>query len=171
MKISIDWLKDFIDIDLPASALIDKLDMIGMVVEEWEEKNSDIILDIETYANRPDTLGHLGIAREIAAALGMKMKERQWPLVELEQETSERGLLRERLEADRVTHEYSLDKLQQMMMQISEERSDRGNQIEFQRDIFQVMVQEIAERREQIREMKNLYNLLHRRQHVNLELS
>ena len=89
MKISLDWLKDFIDIDFSFSALIDRLDMIGMVVEEWEEKDSDIILDIETYANRPDTLGHLGIAREIAAALGLKMKQRKWPLVELEQKTSE----------------------------------------------------------------------------------
>lgn len=89
MKISVDWLKDFIDIDLSTSALIDRLDMIGMVVEEWEEKDSDVILDIETYANRPDTLGHLGIAREIAAALKLKMKERKWPLVELEQKTSE----------------------------------------------------------------------------------
>jgi len=89
MKISLDWLKDFISIELPTSALIDKLDMIGMMVEEWEEKDSDIILDIETYANRPDTLGHLGIAREIAAALGLKMKEQKWPLVELEQRTSE----------------------------------------------------------------------------------
>ena len=89
MKISLEWLKEFVDVDLPASALIDKLDMIGLMVEEWEEKGSDIILDIETYANRPDTLGHLGVAREIAAALGLKLKKRDWPLIEIEEKTSD----------------------------------------------------------------------------------
>ncbi len=89
MKISLEWLRDFVDFDLPPSALIEKLDMIGLMVEEWEKKGSDIILDIETYANRPDTLGHLGVAREIAAALGLKLKHRDWPVAEIEEKTSE----------------------------------------------------------------------------------
>ena len=89
MIISLEWLKDFIDVDLPPSALIDKLDMIGLMVEEWKEKGSDIILDIETYANRPDTLGHLGVAREIAAVLELKLKQQEWPLTEIEEKTSE----------------------------------------------------------------------------------
>jgi len=89
MRISLDWLKDFVDVNLPLARLIEKLDMIGLMVEEWEEENSDIILDIETYANRPDTLGHLGVAREIAAALGAKLKQQQWPLTEIEEKTSE----------------------------------------------------------------------------------
>jgi len=63
--------------------------MIGLMVEEWEENGSDVILDIETYANRPDTLGHLGVAREIAAAVGLKLKEQEWPLTEIEEKTSE----------------------------------------------------------------------------------
>jgi len=89
MRISLDWLKDFVDVNLPLAKLIEKLDMIGLMVEEWKEESSDIILDIETYANRPDTLGHLGVAREIAAALGSKLKQQQWPLTEIEEETSE----------------------------------------------------------------------------------
>ncbi len=89
MKISLDWIKDFVDIDLPLAKLVDKLDMIGLMVEEWEEKGSDIILDIETYANRPDTLGHLGVAREMAAALNLKLKKQKWPLTEIQEATSE----------------------------------------------------------------------------------
>ncbi len=89
MRISLDWLKDFVDVDLPPERLIEKLDMIGLMVEEWKKENSDIILDIETYANRPDTLGHLGVAREIAAALGSKLKPQEWPLIEIEEKTSE----------------------------------------------------------------------------------
>jgi phenylalanyl-tRNA synthetase beta chain len=89
MKISLNWLKDYIELDLSLPDLIDKLNMIGLIVEDWEEQDSDAVLDIETYANRPDTLGHLGVARELAAALKLIMKEQKWPLDEIEQNTSD----------------------------------------------------------------------------------
>jgi phenylalanyl-tRNA synthetase beta chain len=89
MKISLEWLKDYIEFDLALPALIEKLNMIGLIVEAWEKKGSDVVLDIETYANRPDTLGHLGVARELAAALNLKPKEKNWPLVEIEEKTSD----------------------------------------------------------------------------------
>jgi phenylalanyl-tRNA synthetase beta chain len=89
MKISLEWLKDYIELDLSLPALIEKLNMIGLIVEAWEKKGSDVILDIETYANRPDTLGHLGVARELAAALELRLKDQKWPLAEIEQKTSE----------------------------------------------------------------------------------
>jgi len=89
MRISLNWLKDYVELDLPLPQLIEKLNMIGLMVEDWEEKGSDVILDIETYANRPDTLGHLGVARELAAALELGIKEQKWPLTEIEQKTSD----------------------------------------------------------------------------------
>ncbi len=89
MIISLNWLKDYIEIDLSLPVLIEKLNMIGLMVEDWEEKGSDVILDIETYANRPDTLGHLGVARELATALELGIKERKWPLTEIEQKISD----------------------------------------------------------------------------------
>ena len=89
MKISLEWIKEYVGTRLSLSSLIDRLDMIGLVVEDWEEKNGDIILDIETHANRPDTLGHLGMARELAAGLGRSLKKKDWPLVEIDQETSD----------------------------------------------------------------------------------
>ncbi len=89
MRISLDWLKDYVELDLPLAQLIEKLNMIGLMVEDWEEKDSDVILDIETYANRPDTLGHLGVARELAAALELSLKEQNWSLAEIEQKTSD----------------------------------------------------------------------------------
>ncbi len=89
MIISLNWLKDYIELDLPLPQLIEKLNMIGLMVEDWEEKGSDVILDIETYANRPDTLGHLGVARELAAALELGIKKQKWPLTEIEQKTSD----------------------------------------------------------------------------------
>jgi phenylalanyl-tRNA synthetase beta chain len=89
MKISLDWLKDYVDLALPLPQLIAKLSMIGLVVDSWEEKGGDAVLDLETYANRPDTLGHKGVAREAAAALGLPLKDVRPAFVELEQKTSE----------------------------------------------------------------------------------
>jgi len=89
MKISISWLKEFVDVSLPLPQLLDRMTMIGLVAEHWEEREDDVVVDVETYANRPDTLGHLGIAREIGAMLQLPLKERHWPLTELTVRTSE----------------------------------------------------------------------------------
>jgi len=89
MKISLKWLKDYVDIDLSIPRLVELLDNIGLLIEEWEEKDGDVILDMETYANRPDTLGHMGVARELAAALGLPLKEQIWSLNELSEKTSD----------------------------------------------------------------------------------
>jgi phenylalanyl-tRNA synthetase beta chain len=78
MKISIDWLKEFLDADIPDSVVVETLERIGLMTESREEKEGDVILDIETYSNRPDTLGHLGMARELAAALGVGLKQASW---------------------------------------------------------------------------------------------
>ena len=37
MKISLEWLKDYVKVDLPLASLLDKLTMIGLVVENFEE--------------------------------------------------------------------------------------------------------------------------------------
>ncbi len=89
MKISLDWLKDYVDVEVPFKTLAEKMTMIGLIVEEWEERDGDVVMDVETYANRPDTLGHLGMAREIAALLGKPLKERPWPLAELPVRTAD----------------------------------------------------------------------------------
>ncbi len=82
MKISLEWIQDYIDVRLPLPRLVEVLDNIGLLIEDWEEQDGDVILDVETYANRPDTLGHMGIARELAAALGLSLKEQRLPLTE-----------------------------------------------------------------------------------------
>jgi len=89
MKISLDWIREYVAVDLPRQELVDRLTMAGWVPETVEEKDGDLILDLETYANRPDALGHLGIAREIGAMLGRPLLERDWPVVELDAATAE----------------------------------------------------------------------------------
>jgi len=89
MKISLNWLREYVAVDLSIQRLVQLLDNIGLLIEEWEEKEGDVILDIETYANRPDTLGHKGVARELAAALGLPLKEQSWPLAEISEMASD----------------------------------------------------------------------------------
>jgi len=89
MKISLDWLKEYLDGDFSAQTAVEALERIGLMVEGREEKDGDVVLEVETYSNRPDTLGHLGMARELAAALGLRLKKRDWPLSELTVATAE----------------------------------------------------------------------------------
>lgn len=89
MKISLDWIREFVPVDLARQELLDRLTMIGLVADSVEEQDGDVLLDLETYANRPDTLGHLGVAREIGAMLGIPLNEKSWPIDELPQATTE----------------------------------------------------------------------------------
>jgi len=89
MKISQDWIREYVAVDLPRQQLVDKLTMIGWIPETVEEKDGDLVLDLETYANRPDTLGHLGVAREIGALLGLPLIEKDWPVSELAEATTD----------------------------------------------------------------------------------
>jgi phenylalanyl-tRNA synthetase beta chain len=90
MNISLNWLREYVDVEIPLKELLDRLMMIGLICEKWTEgPNGDVVLDIETYANRPDTLGHLGMAREVAALLGRPLKEQVYPRVEFPARTAE----------------------------------------------------------------------------------
>jgi phenylalanyl-tRNA synthetase beta chain len=89
MKISLDWIREYVAVDLPRQELVDRLTMIGLVPESVEDKGGDLVLDLETYANRPDTLGHRGVAREIGAMLGRPLIEKDWPVAELSEATAE----------------------------------------------------------------------------------
>jgi phenylalanyl-tRNA synthetase beta chain len=89
MKISLDWIREYVTVDLSPRKLVDRLTMIGLVPESVEERGGDLVLDLETYANRPDTLGHLGVAREIGAMLGLPLLEKDWPVVERDEATTD----------------------------------------------------------------------------------
>jgi len=87
MKISYDWLKEFINLGFSPEELTQHLNQIGLMVESRTTFGQDTVLEIETYANRPDTLGHLGVARELSALLDLPLKTRSWPLKELNRPT------------------------------------------------------------------------------------
>jgi len=66
MLISYDWLKDFVDVELTAVELRERLTMVGLAIDAVEEHGDDAVLDVEVPSNRPDCLSHVGIAREVA---------------------------------------------------------------------------------------------------------
>jgi len=75
MKVTYAWLADFVELKLPAQALAEKLTMAGLEVKSVEEKPSDAVFEIEITSNRPDWLSVQGIAREVAAITGRKLKK------------------------------------------------------------------------------------------------
>lgn len=73
MKISLEWLREYVDYGDGPEKLEELLTNAGFEVEETIRVGDDWVLDIEITSNRPDCLGHIGIAREVAAATGKKM--------------------------------------------------------------------------------------------------
>jgi phenylalanyl-tRNA synthetase beta chain len=74
MKVTYNWLKDFVEIKIAPQALAQKLTMAGLEVTSLEEHNGDFVFEIEVTSNRPDWLSVMGIAREVAAITGGKLK-------------------------------------------------------------------------------------------------
>ncbi|MGD0336106.1 MAG: phenylalanine--tRNA ligase subunit beta [Candidatus Omnitrophota bacterium] len=73
MRLTYNWLKDFVEIKLEPELLADKLTMAGIEVKALEEVGGDTVFEIEITSNRPDLLSVIGIAREIAAITGKKL--------------------------------------------------------------------------------------------------
>lgn len=69
MKISTNWLKDFVTVAPPLERLADRLTMAGLEVKKIEARPElhDTVFEVEITTNRPDWLSHLGVAREIHA--------------------------------------------------------------------------------------------------------
>jgi phenylalanyl-tRNA synthetase beta chain len=74
MKVTYNWIKDFVEVDISPEQLADKLTMAGIEVKAVDPKDGDFVFEIEITSNRPDWLSVLGIAREVAAVTGKKLK-------------------------------------------------------------------------------------------------
>ena len=67
MKISYNWLKDYCKHGLSVEKLAESLTNAGLVVDTVSPIEDDFCLEVEVTSNRPDCLGFIGIAREVAA--------------------------------------------------------------------------------------------------------
>src|SRR5260221_2754977 len=68
------WLTEYIDIKMEPKKLGDKLTEVGLGCEKILHEKDDTIFELEITPNRPDWLSVVGVAREIAAIEGKKIK-------------------------------------------------------------------------------------------------
>ncbi len=67
MKISIQWLRDFLDLPEAPRAVGERLTLAGLAVDGVARAGSDTVLELDVTANRGDCLSHIGVARELSA--------------------------------------------------------------------------------------------------------
>ena len=70
MLVSWNWLKQYVPLDMPLEEFERRLMMAGLNHEGTAEVAGDLAIDLEVTSNRPDCLGHIGVAREIAVLWG-----------------------------------------------------------------------------------------------------
>ena len=64
MIVSWNWLKDYVALDGSPAEVAERLMMAGLNLESIEPHGDDQAIDLEVTSNRPDCLGHIGVARE-----------------------------------------------------------------------------------------------------------
>jgi len=74
MKLLYNWLKEFVDVTDTPVGLRSRLSLSGLSVDSIEETAAGPLLDAEVTINRPDCMGHYGVAREIATAYRLPLK-------------------------------------------------------------------------------------------------
>jgi phenylalanyl-tRNA synthetase beta chain len=74
MKILYDWLKEFVDAKAPAAEVRSRLSLSGTAVDAVEETAAGPMFDAELTINRPDCMGHYGVAREVATIYRLPLK-------------------------------------------------------------------------------------------------
>jgi phenylalanyl-tRNA synthetase beta chain len=74
MRISYNWLKEYVDVRLPPEKLAGAFTMAGLSVESLTRAGDDWIFELEATSNRPDWLSYIGVARELSAITGRKLR-------------------------------------------------------------------------------------------------
>jgi phenylalanyl-tRNA synthetase beta chain len=74
MKVVYSWLKDFVDAPATLDELASRLALSGTNIGGVEKGPHGAVIDAEVSSNRPDCLGHYGIAREVSAIYKLPMK-------------------------------------------------------------------------------------------------
>ncbi len=75
MLFSCNWLREINPVKAGPDRIAEALTARGLTVDAVDQESApgDVVLDIDIPANRPDCLGHYGIAREVAAAFDVPL--------------------------------------------------------------------------------------------------
>src|SRR5437667_4848381 len=74
MKISTQWLRDFVDLQVNYHQLADDLTLAGIAVESISGEGDGTVFDMDITTNRPDAMNHFGVARECSAIYNLPLK-------------------------------------------------------------------------------------------------
>jgi phenylalanyl-tRNA synthetase beta chain len=74
MKVSYNWLKEFVDVNASPEEIASRLALSGTNIASIENGPHGPVIDAEVTSNRPDCLGMLGIAREAGAIYRVPVK-------------------------------------------------------------------------------------------------
>src|SRR5882724_1551130 len=74
MKISPNWLRDFVSVKADDRQLADDLTHAGIAVESVEGEGANTVYEMDITTNRVDAMNHYGVAREAAAIYDVDLK-------------------------------------------------------------------------------------------------
>ncbi len=74
MKLSSNWIRDFVDLAVDDRRLAEDLTSVGISVEGISGSGADTVFEVEIGTNRPDAMNHYGVAREAAAIYDVALK-------------------------------------------------------------------------------------------------
>src|SRR5580704_14345883 len=75
MKLSPQWIREFVDLSVDDRRLAEDLTNVGISVEGISGAGADTAFEMEIGTNRPDAMNHYGVAREAAAVYGLPLKQ------------------------------------------------------------------------------------------------
>jgi phenylalanyl-tRNA synthetase beta chain len=75
MKLSPQWIRDFVDLTVDDRRLAEDLTNVGISVEGISGSGDDTVFEMEIGTNRPDAMNHYGVAREAAAIYDLPLKQ------------------------------------------------------------------------------------------------
>jgi len=74
MKFQLGWLKEHVDVREDVGALSRRLTSLGFAVDGVEGSDDATVFDLDVTTNRVDAMNHVGLARELAAALRVPLR-------------------------------------------------------------------------------------------------
>jgi phenylalanyl-tRNA synthetase beta chain len=75
MKLSPQWIRDFVELTVDDRRLAEDLTGVGIAVEGVSGSGADCVFEMEIGTNRPDAMNHYGVAREAAAIYDLPLKQ------------------------------------------------------------------------------------------------
>src|SRR5229473_2705573 len=75
MKLSPQWIREFVHIALDDRRLAEDLTAPGIAVEGISGSGAETVFEMEIGTHRPDAMNHYGVAREAAAIYDLPLKQ------------------------------------------------------------------------------------------------